>query len=262
MKVHAKMCIIKKREFNTTKQYAFISTGNFNEMTSEFYTDHCLMTTNRNILADVNRVFSYLESPHHKIETLKSCRVLPIAPLNMRKIFLNQMNREIRAASKKKHASIAIKLNSLVDQALIAKLYEAARAGVNVQMVIRGICCAYTERKAFKDNLHAISIIDQYLEHGRVFIFDNGKKPSVYISSADWMIRNLDHRIEVACPIFDLDIQQELTDILNIQLAENVKARILDADQSNTYVERHEDAPEVRSQLATYQYLKNKSYTD
>ena len=262
MKVHAKMCIIKKREFNTTKQYAFISTGNFNEMTSGFYTDHCLMTTNRNILADVNRIFSYLESPHHKIETLKSCRVLPIAPLNMRKIFLNQMNREIRAANKKKHASITIKLNSLVDQTLITKLYEAARAGVNVQMVIRGICCAYTERKAFKDNLHAISIIDQYLEHGRVFIFDNGKKPSVYISSADWMVRNLDHRLEVACPIYDLDIQQELTDILNIQLAENVKARILDADQSNTYVERHEDAPEVRSQLATYQYLKNKTYAD
>ena len=260
MKVHAKLCVIKKREFNKTTQYAFVSTGNFNEVTAELYSDHCLLTTNRNIIADLNRVFSCLEAVHPKVESLKACRVLPVAPLNMRKIFLNQINKEIRAAKKKKDASIVIKLNSLVDQTLIAKLYEAARAGVNVQMVIRGICCAYTEAKGLKDNLHAISIVDEYLEHGRVFVFDNGKKPNVYISSADWMVRNLDHRIEVACPVYEQELQQELIDIMNIQLAENVKARILDADQNNTYVEPHPDAPVVRSQIATYRYLKNKTY--
>jgi polyphosphate kinase len=260
MKVHAKLCIIKKREFNHTKQYAFISTGNFNESTAEFYSDHCLLTTNRNILADINRIFSFLESPLTRMDTLKACSVLPIAPINMRKFFTNQINKEIRAAGKKKDASITIKLNSLVDQTLITKLYEAAKAKVNVNMIIRGICCAYTERKAFKDHLHAMSIIDQYLEHARVFVFDNGKKPQVYISSADWMVRNLDHRLEAACPILDTDLQQELIDILNIQLAENVKGRILDADQSNTYIEAPPKAPSVRSQVSIYHYLKNKVY--
>jgi polyphosphate kinase len=260
MKVHAKLCIIKKREFNKTKQYAFVSTGNFNENTAEYYGDHCLLTTNRNILADINRIFNFLEAAHPKLESLRACKTLPLAPLNMRKFFLDQIAKEIRAAKKKKEASISIKLNSLVDQALIMKLYEAARAGVSVRMVIRGICCAYTEAKAFRDNLKALSIIDEYLEHARVFVFDNGKKPNVYISSGDWMVRNLDHRIEAACPIYDKEIQQELIDILDIQLAENVKGRILDDEQSNTYVQRNVGEPEVRSQLAIYQYLRNKSY--
>jgi len=260
MKVHAKLCIIKKREFNKTKQYGFISTGNFNENTAEYYGDHCLLTTNRNILADINRIFAFLETPGLKFDSLRSCKTLPLAPLNMRKFFLDQITKEIRAAKKKKDASIIIKLNSLVDQTLIMKLYDAARAGVDVKLIIRGICCAYTEAKAFKDHLKAMSIIDEYLEHARVFVFDNGKKPNVFISSGDWMVRNLDHRVEAACPVYDKKIQQELIDILNIQLAENVKGRILDDEQNNTYVQRQTDEPEVRSQIAIYQYLKNKRY--
>ena len=260
MKVHAKLCIIKKREFNKIKQYGFISTGNFNENTAEYYGDHCLLTTNRNILADINRIFSFLESPTPKLASLKSCKTLPIAPTNMRKFFLDQITKEIRAAKKKMDASMIIKLNSLVDQTLVLKIYEAAKAGVNVRMIIRGICCAYTETKFFKEHLKAISIIDEYLEHARVFVFDNGKKPNVYISSADWMVRNLDHRIETACPVFDKEIQQELIDILNIQLAENVKGRILDDEQKNNYISRKEGEIEIRSQIMTYQYLKEKSY--
>ncbi len=147
-----------------------------------------------------------------------------------------------------------------MDKVLIEKLYAAAKAGVDIKMVIRGICCAYTEQKSFKEHINAISIIDDYLEHARVFVFSNGKEPQVFISSADWMIRNLDHRVEAACPIYDKDIQQELIDILNIQLAENVKGRILDNEQSNTYVPRPENAQEVRSQEAIYKYLRNKSY--
>lgn len=259
MKVHAKLCVIKKKEFSTTKQYAFISTGNFNEHTAQYYGDHCLLTTNKDIVADINRIFTFLESPTPKIETLKSCKVLPVAPLNMRKFFLQEMDNEIKAGAKK-GASMIIKLNSLVDKTLIAKIYEAAKAGVTIKLIIRGICCAYTDQKMLKNNVTALSIIDEYLEHARVFIFDNGKRPNVYISSADWMIRNLDHRVEAACPIYDTTIQQELTDILHIQLAENVKGRILDDEQNNHYIIRKKGEPEIRSQLAIYQYLSNKTY--
>lgn len=260
MKVHAKLCVIKKREFNRTKQYGFISTGNLNENTAGYYGDHTLLTTDRNILADINRIFDYLEDPVKKVSNLKNCKTLPVSPLNMRKALLSLLNREIRAAKKKKEASVTLKLNSLVDATLIEKLYEAAKAGVDIKMIIRGICCAYTEQKSFKGHMHAISIIDAYLEHARVMVFNNGKVPKVFITSADWMVRNLDHRIEAACPIYDKDIQQELIDILNIQLAENVKARILDNEQSNNYVLREGNKPEVRSQEAIYRYLKNKSY--
>ncbi len=260
MKVHAKICVIKKREFNRTKQYGFVSTGNLNENTAKFYGDHCLLTTNRAILADINRIFDFLENPLKKLASLKNCKTLPISPVTMRKSMLAHLDKEIRLAKAKKPASVVIKLNSLVDKMLIEKLYTAAKAGVNIQMVIRGICCAYTEQAAFKGRLNAISIVDDYLEHARVFVFGNGKEPAVFISSADWMIRNLDHRIEAACPIYDKDIQQELIDILNIQLAENVKGRILDNEQSNNYVQRQEHKPEVRSQEAIYKYLHHKSY--
>ena len=262
MKVHAKICIIKKREFNKTKQYGFCSTGNLNENTSEYYGDHCLLTTNRNILADINRIFNFLESSTRKPEMLKSCKTLPVSPINMRKYFMDLLNREIKTAKKKKPASVIIKLNSLTDHLLIAKLYEAAKAGVEVKLIIRGNCCAYTEQKGFKHDIKAISIIDEYLEHARVFVFHNEGKPKVFISSADWMVRNLDHRVEAACPIYDTTIQQELIDILNIQLAENVKGRILDNEQSNTYVERKENEPEIRSQVAIYGYLHDKRYKD
>ncbi len=170
------------------------------------------------------------------------------------------VSKEIRAAKKKKPSGIIVKMNSLTDSELINLLYTASRVGVPVQMVIRGICGAYTQQKSFKEPMKAISIIDEYLEHARVFIFHNGGEERVYISSADWMVRNLDHRVEAACPIYDPLIRQELMDIVNIQLAENVKARILDNEQSNTYVERHEHEPEVRSQEATYEYLQAKTY--
>jgi polyphosphate kinase len=259
MKVHAKICVIKKREFNRIKQYGFVSTGNLNENTAQYYGDHCLLTTDRNILADVNRVFDYIENPKKEV-LLKSCKTLPIAPMNMRKVFLDLINKEIRAAKKKKPAGIVLKMNSLVDATLIGKLYEAAQAGVTINLVIRGICCAYTNQKNLKDNLHGISIIDDYLEHARVFIFNNEGKPKVFISSADWMVRNLDHRVEVACPVYDKTIQKELEDILNIQLHENVKGRILDNEQQNVYVQRSAKEKIVRSQVAIYEYLRNKKY--
>jgi polyphosphate kinase len=260
MKVHGKICVIKKKEFNKIKQYGFVSTGNLNENTAEYYGDHCLLTTNRNILADINRIFTFLESGHGRVDMLKTCKTLPVSPINMRKTFLDLIDKEIKAARKKKPAAITLKLNTLTDQLLITKLYDAAKAGVDIRMVVRGSCCAYTHQKSFKKDIQAISIIDEYLEHARVFIFHNDNNPKVYISSADWMVRNLDHRVEAACPIFDKEIQKELIDILDIQLAENVKGRILDNEQHNSYVQRKENAPEIRSQIAIYGYLHNKQY--
>lgn len=260
MKVHAKVGVIKKRVFNRTRQYGIVSTGNFNENTAKYYGDHCLLTTDKNIIADINRIFDFMQNGSLRTDNLKVCKTLPVAPTNMRKYFLNLINEEIKMAAKKKDAAITLKMNSLVDEVLIAKLYEAARAGVKIDMVIRGICCVYKGQKSLKDNINALSIIDEYLEHARVFVFHNGDKNKVYISSADWMVRNLDHRIEAACPIYSEEIKQELIDILNIQLAENVKGRILDNQQSNTYVPREEGETEVRSQLAIYNYLRHKHY--
>lgn len=261
MKVHAKLCVIKKREFNRTRQYAFISTGNINESTARFYGDHCLLTTDKAIIADANRIFSVIQLPGKPLQKLAANKTLPTSPVNMRTFFMDLIAEEIRAAKKKKSASMILKMNSLSDRESILRIYEAARAGVDVKMIIRGICCAVTKQKAFKNPIQAISIVDHYLEHARVFVFENGGKRKVFISSADWMVRNLDHRIEAACPVKDPEIQQELVDILNIQLAENVKGRILDNEQRNCYVVRRESEPERRSQIATYQYLREKKYS-
>ncbi|TWF42425.1 polyphosphate kinase [Chitinophaga polysaccharea] len=258
MKIHAKLCVIKKRIGNKTIQCGFISTGNLNEKTARVYGDHCLLTTNRLIIADMNRIFSYLESPRHDIKILQGCKTLPVSPLNMRDTFLRLIDREIKNAKHKKKAAITIKMNSLSDVMLIAKLYEAAKAGVDVKMVIRGICCAYTENKKWKKNINAISIVDEYLEHARVFIFHHGGAEKVFIASCDWMVRNLDHRIEAAVQITDPAIRQELIDIMQVQLSGNVKARILDNEQTNQY--KKEGDKKIRTQVEIYRYLHEKQY--
>ncbi len=256
MKVHAKICLIKKREFNKTHEYGFISTGNFNEDTARFYGDDCLLTTRRAIMSDINKVFSYLEKPLQRQNQLAACKVLPVSPLTMRTAFLDLIDQEIEAAQHKQASGIIIKLNSLVDKLLIDKLEEAARAGVPVHLIVRGICCFVPSQKGFKHKVKAISIVDEYLEHSRVFVFHNQGKPKVYISSADWMVRNLDHRVEVATPVLDKHIARELIDMLHIQLSENVKGRVLDNKQRNEYVEPAAgDTPVVRSQVAIYDYL-------
>lgn len=255
MKVHAKLCLIKKVFNNKTREYGVISTGNFNENTARYYGDHCLLTSRRKIIADIKRVFNYLEAPNKKLFPLYHCKTLPVSPLNIRTHFIKCIDHEIETAKKKQFAEIKIKLNSLVDRQLIEKLYEAAKAGVHVSLIIRGICCAITNHPSFKNPIKAISIIDEYLEHGRIFIFHNHGKPRVYISSADWMVRNLDHRIEVACPIYDKALKRELIDIFNLQAAENVKARILDNFQKNRYLKHKNNEKEVRSQVEIRNYL-------
>jgi polyphosphate kinase len=236
MKVHAKICIIRKRVNNGFIHYGFVSTGNLNEQTARVYGDHCMLTANKNIMADINRVFKFLENPKLGFDFLKDCTTIPVCPVNMRSHINTLIEREIKFAKAKKPASIKIKVNSLSDPALISKLYEAAHAGVEIQMIVRGIFCAMTDTPKFKKSIKAISIVDEYLEHARVMIFQNGGKNKFLISSADWMVRNLDHRIEVAVPITNKEIRNELKDMIDIQLSDNVKARILDNNLSNNYV--------------------------
>ena len=258
MKVHAKLCLIKKRVNNHTIHYGFVSTGNLNEKTALVYSDNCLLTSDRNIMADVNRIFGYLEQPKIRPHFLKNCKTLIVSPTGMRKQFMQLITKEVKAAKAKKPASIILKMNSLSDELLINKLYDAARAGVEIKMIIRGICCMLTENKKFKIPIQAISIVDEYLEHARVMVFHNGGKEKVFISSADWMVRNIDHRVEVACPIFEKSIRQELKDILQIQLKDNIKARILDNELSNQYVNPR-NTKKIRSQVETYNYLFRKA---
>ncbi len=258
MKIHAKLCVIKKREFNRTIQYGFISTGNFHEGTAQVYGDHLLLTTKPQIISDINKIFDCLESPNPDLSQIDNCKVLITSPNQMRDYFLRKIEQEI--VSNEKNRKIAVKLNSLVDKELINSLYRAAESGVKIDLIIRGICTALTQQATFKKKMNAISIVDQYLEHARVFIFSQGKDPHVYISSADWMVRNLDHRVEVACPVFSHTFSEELQDILKIQLKENVKARILDNRHRNQYVKRGEKEKSFRSQLEIYNYLKSKKY--
>ncbi|HOZ77334.1 MAG TPA: polyphosphate kinase 1 [Ferruginibacter sp.] len=260
MKVHGKLCLIKKVVNNQTTHYGFVSTGNLNESTSKIYSDHCLLTSDRKIMADVNRIFHYLEQPKTRIKYLRACTTLLVSPVNMRKQLMMLIDKEIKTAKAGKEASITLKLNSLSDVALITKLYDAARAGVELKMVIRGIFCMLTENGKFKIPIQAISIVDEYLEHARVMVFHNGGKEKVYISSADWMVRNIDHRIEAACPIFEKEMQQELKDILKIQLSDNIKARRLDNELSNAYINPR-NTKKVRSQVETYNYLFRKLST-
>ena len=260
LKVHAKLCLIKKVVNKQTTHYGFVSTGNLNESTAKIYGDHCLLTSDRNIMADVNRIFHYLEQPKTRIKYLRACKTLMVTPGNMRKQILMLIDKEIKTAKAGKEASITIKLNSLSDIMLITKLNEAARAGVELKMVIRSICCMMTENGKFKIPVQAISIVDEYLEHARVMIFHNGGKEKTFISSADWMVRNIDHRIEAACPIIEKGIQQELKDILQIQLSDNIKARRLDNELSNTYINPR-NTKKVRSQVEVYNYLFRKLST-
>jgi polyphosphate kinase len=212
-------------------------------------------------MADANRIFSYLESPKTRIGMLESCKTLIVCPTGMRRQLLQLINKEIKYAQHKKPASITLKLNSLSDEQLILKLEEAAKAGVKIRMIIRGICCMYTNNSKFKAPVKAISVVDEYLEHARVMIFHNNGDEKVFISSADWMVRNIDHRVEAACPILEKEIKKEIIDIINIQLSDNVKARILDNELQNEYVHPG-NSMKVRSQVETYHYLYSKKYQD
>ncbi len=257
LKVHAKICMIRKRINDRSRLYGFVSTGNMNEKTARVYADHCLLTADARIMTDVSRIFNYLEHYRFGVHSLKNCSTIIPSPQIVRKEMYKLIDEEIRQAVKGKPAGVTLKMNSLSDEGMIDKLYEAARQGVAVRLIVRGIFCMLTENKKFIHPVQAISIVDEYLEHARVWVFHNKGKEKVYISSADWMLRNLEHRIEATCPIWDEDIKKELIDILNIQLEDNVKARKLDNDLANEYVRTPK--VKVRAQLETYNYLYQKT---
>ncbi|MDR2282989.1 MAG: polyphosphate kinase 1 [Sphingobacterium sp.] len=256
-KIHAKLGIIKKRVHGKTIQYGFVSTGNINEKTAKLYGDYCLLTSNRTVMADINKIFNALRRPKQDLEqSLKMGRGLLVCPNDMRNTIMHYFDVEIAEAQAGRKAHVIVKINSLSDKLLIKKIYEAAEAGVKIQMIVRSIYCAVNQ-KTFIHPIHAISIVDEYLEHARVFYFHHGGKDLTYISSADWMTRNLDHRIEAAVKINDKKLKADILDMLKIQLKDNVKARLLNNSLDNEYV-KNEDTP-FRSQIELYKYLKNKS---
>lgn len=252
LKVHCKACVIERLENGKVMRYGFISTGNFNESTAKLYTDYTLFTANQKILKEVNKVFDFFQI-NYKV---KKYRHLLVSPHYTRNAIYALINTEIENSKKGKTCGIQLKLNSLSDTAMIDKFYEASQAGVKIKMIVRGICCLIPGIKGLSENIEVISVVDKFLEHPRMYIFENGGSPKYYISSADFMSRNLDTRVEIACPIYDKDIQKELQETFDICWSDNVKARVISAKQDNAY--KIDNNPKVRSQIETYNYYLNK----
>ena len=253
LKVHAKLLSISRKENNRVVNYSCVSTGNFHEGNAAVYSDLILFTADKRITNEVKKVFDFFEHTYRN----QSYKHLIASPLYMRRRFYRYIDNEIKNARLGKNASITLKINNLVDREIIHKLYEANNAGVNVKLNIRGVCSLMTGIPGKSEDIQAISIVDRFLEHSRIMVFHNDGNPVYIISSADWMGRNLDRRIEVACPVYDKKLQQEIQDMLDIQHSDNVKARIIDEDQENFYVANKEDTA-LRSQVALYNYYKNK----
>lgn len=252
-KIHSKVCLIYRKENNRTVHYAHFSTGNYNGVTSRLYCDLGLLTADKRLTQEAIKVFSLINN-FPRIEY--NFKYLLVAPFYMKNEFLKLIDTEIKNAKRGKPAYIIAKMNSLVDEVVIDRLYTASKAGVKIQLIIRGICCLKPGLPELSENITAISIVDKFLEHTRAYIFCNGGNEKYYLSSADWMGRNLDRRIEVAFPIFDPKIQKTIKDILEIQLNDNVKARIIDGENDTTF--RPFGLPVVRSQEEVYNYLLGK----
>ena len=253
LKVHSKICVIERNENDKIKRYGFISTGNFNESTAKVYTDVTLFTSHQQILKDIMRIFEFFDI-NYRVHRYKH---LIVSPHYTRSRFVKLIDREIMHALAGRKTHIKLKMNSLSDFAMIDKLYEASKAGVKIQLEVRGICSLIPGIPGMSDNIEAISIVDNYLEHSRIYIFGNAGQTEVYISSADFMTRNLDGRVEVTCPIYDQEIKNELIDNFDIGWKGNVKARYHSYKFDNKYRVRN-DNPVFRAQLETYKYYQSK----
>ena len=251
LKIHSKLCLITRHENGEAVRYAHIGTGNFNEKTAKIYTDFSLLTRHPDITAEVEGVFEYIEYPYKRYKF----NHLLVSPINSRRQLYRLIDSELANAKAGQPSGITLKINNLVDRDLINRLYAAGQAGVPIQMIIRGMCALRPGVPGLSDNIQIISIIDRFLEHPRVMVFHNKGNPQLFISSADWMSRNIDGRIEVGTPIYDERLKQRILDILELQLSDTCKARVIDADQKNEYVKRG-NRRKVRSQVAIYDYLK------
>jgi polyphosphate kinase len=251
LKIHSKLCVVTREEKGTLLHYAHIGTGNFNEQTAKIYTDFSLFTKNQEIAEEAVHVFDFIQQPYrrHKFQHLH------VSPVNARTKIVLLIKQEIQNAQKGIKAKITLKLNNLVDPQLIDELYKASRAGVKIRALVRGMCSLVPGVKGLSDNIYVISIVDRFLEHPRVMVYENAGDQRVIISSADWMSRNMDERIEVGCPIYDKLLAGQIISILELQFKDTVKARLIDVNQANKYVPRG-NRKKIRSQVEIYNYLK------
>ena len=251
LKVHGKICIIERKEEKLIKNYGFISTGNLNESTAKVYTDMTLFTSNTKILGEVKSVFNFFDANYKKY----SFKNLIISPINTESKLKKLINKEIKNAKLGKSSWIKIKINNITSRKMIKHLYNASRAGVKIKMIVRGVCCLIPNQLNMSENIEVISIIDKYLEHTRFFVFCNNNDNKVFISSADWMTRNLDNRVEVTCPIFDDRIKQQIRDVFNIYWKDNIKSRYVNNSKTNKY--KRNSKTKFRSQEEVYKYYLN-----
>ena len=252
LKVHSKVCVVEREEDEGNVRYGFISTGNFNQSTAKIYTDYTLFTAHQSMLKDLNKLFNFFETNY----IINRYKHLIISPHYGRLTFTQKIDKEIERVKNGGQGYIRLKLNSISNYAIIDKLYEASRAGVKIDMIIRGICCLVPGVKGMSENIRIISVVDRFLEHPRLCIFGPEGEEEVFLSSSDWMTRNLDNRVEVSCPIYDLDIKKEIIETFQICWKDNVKARALNEEQDNKYVSNQK--PSIRSQYATYDYYASK----
>jgi len=250
-KIHSKLCVVSREESGQLIHYAHFGTGNFNEKTAKIYTDFSLFTRNQELAQEAIYVFDLIQLPYRRTKF----QHLQVSPINARTKIQILVRQEIQNAIEGLPAGITLKVNNLVDPEIIDDLYRASQAGVAIRAIVRGMCSLNAGVKGLSENISIISIVDRFLEHPRVMVFKNAGNPKVFISSADWMSRNMDNRIEVGCPIYDDDLKQRIIDILEIQLQDTMKARVIDPEQSNKYVRRG-NRKKRRSQVEIYDYLK------
>jgi polyphosphate kinase len=250
LKVHSKVCLVRRNENGKKKDFAIVGTGNFHEGTAKLYTDYHLLTSDKRITKEVRQVFEFLQSNY----LVFKYNHLVVSPHHTRKKFYYLIDQEIENAKKGLPSGIFLKMNSLSDHDIIDKLYEASKYGVKIRLIVRGICSLIPQVDGLSENIEAISVLDRYLEHSRVFVFENGGDPLYFISSADWMTRNLDYRVEVTAPVYDKGIQIQLRDHLELIWKDNVKCRFHNSDQNNAY--KKQPGPRIRSQLEMFNYVR------
>ncbi len=253
-KVHSKICLVTRTEKGKAAHYACLSTGNFNEKTGKIYADHTLFTANKKITNDLVEVFKALKQN----ALPKGLKHLVVSPIDSRPAIYKLIDNEIKSAKAGKPAYMILKMNSLADEQLIAKLYQASNAGVKIKMIVRGMCCLIPGVKGYSENIQVISIVDKYLEHARVHIYCNGGDELIFLTSADFMTRNIDNRVEVGFPILDEELKKEIRDIINLQLEDNTKSREINSHNTNKYHKTNSEIP-CRAQIDIYNYLKYKN---
>ena len=251
LKVHSKICLVLREEEDKIKKYGFVSTGNFNEYTAKIYTDYTLFTSNQKLLKDVAKVFNFLEVNYE----FKRYKHLIVSPHYTYQRLVELIDNEIQNKSLGRKSKIRLKLNSITNYKIISKLYQASKAGVKIEMIVRGVCCLIPGVKGMSENIKVISIVDKYLEHPRVYIFENEGQPKIYISSADWMTRNFENRIEVTCPIYNVDLQNQILENFKISWEDNVKSRLVNESKERNI--KNKNIKGRRSQVETYNYFKN-----